>query len=287
MLVAIADVKVPRNRMRKIGDVSDLMSSMSEIGLQYPITVAQRGGTFVLVAGARRLKAAKTLGWTEIEADIKEEGTEADEFLLWEIAENLHRQDLTTEERDEHIRAYAEILKRRQGKTPHGEAKVRRNASVVPELVKKTGLSKATVERALNPERKEQEAEKRRQKEQEAREALKRMHTSSKDRAPEPEPVTEEPETEPLTETVLAEEAAIMAAPKKAERPKKAGRAEKAAPDLAAVAAAVDEAAEESSDLGAIAKDFLKFAKSRGREDVTESMAYIVAHFVLGRERKK
>lgn len=268
--IAIASVKVPRNRMRAIGDVKDLKSSMAEIGLQYPITVHQRGDDLVLVAGARRLKAAKALGWTEIEADVREEGTEADEALLWEIAENLHRQDLTTAERDEHIRAYAEILKNRQAKVaPQGEAKPgRKKTSVVPELVEKTGLSKGTVERALNPERKAKEAEKRKAKEAEAKEAVKIVRTSSKDRnVIGTAPVTEA-ETEAPTETPTESNVVTLDVAKKPAKPKGKTPAAPADP------------------VDALAHAFLAFAKSRGREDVPESVAYIVAHFVMERDRK-
>lgn len=55
----------------------------------------------VLVTGAHRLEAARRLGWETIEAFE----TDADETQaeLWEIAENLHRADLTKEERDEQL----------------------------------------------------------------------------------------------------------------------------------------------------------------------------------------
>lgn len=75
---------------------------------------------------------------------------------MWEIAENLHRLDLTKEQRDEHIRRYAELL----------DAKVQQSAalSVAPipttgrgnkgiprQIADETGLSVDTVRRALNP----------------------------------------------------------------------------------------------------------------------------------------
>jgi hypothetical protein len=35
--------------------------------------------------------------------------------LVWELAENLHRLDLTKDQRDHHIRRYAELLEVRRG----------------------------------------------------------------------------------------------------------------------------------------------------------------------------
>lgn len=72
-------------------------------------------------------------------------------------AENLHRADLTKEERDRQIRRYAELL----GQSPQSAAiesrredgKGHRKEGVASIIAKETGISKDTVERALNPER--------------------------------------------------------------------------------------------------------------------------------------
>jgi ParB family chromosome partitioning protein len=50
-----------------MGDLSELAASISAIGLLNPIVVTRAG---VLVAGARRLAACKSLGMTEIRATI-------------------------------------------------------------------------------------------------------------------------------------------------------------------------------------------------------------------------
>ena len=66
----------------------------------------------MLVAGRRRLAAAQSLGWSHI--DCLEVDDNAVEAEMWEIAENLHRLDLTKEHRDEHIRRYADLLESRK-----------------------------------------------------------------------------------------------------------------------------------------------------------------------------
>lgn len=77
---------------------------------------------------------------------------------LWEIAENLHRCDLSKEQRDEHIRRYAELLRERVGRTKPDNLSDftapgagRGNKGVATQIAEETGFSKRTVERALNP----------------------------------------------------------------------------------------------------------------------------------------
>jgi ParB-like chromosome segregation protein Spo0J len=98
--------------------IAALAESMEKIGLQQPITVrvvdrldlddGTIEGALVLVAGATRLAAAKSLGWEKIECLILD-GDEAD-AELWEIAENLHRAELTALERSEQVARYAELV---------------------------------------------------------------------------------------------------------------------------------------------------------------------------------
>lgn len=79
---------------------------------------------------------------------------------MWEISENLHRLDLTKEQRDEHIRRYAELLEARreadkiivsQNAEQLPVRPVGRPKSIVTEISETTGLSRDTVSRALNP----------------------------------------------------------------------------------------------------------------------------------------
>ncbi|MBN8844320.1 MAG: helix-turn-helix domain-containing protein [Sphingomonadales bacterium] len=69
--------------------------------------------------------------------------------------ENLHRLDLTKEQRDGHIRRYAELLEARAAIVPQNaeqiEVKRGRPVGTVTKIAQATGLSKSTVRRALNP----------------------------------------------------------------------------------------------------------------------------------------
>jgi hypothetical protein len=105
---------------------------MSAIGLKTPITVraikrdVDRDGSdaipdLFLVVGAHRLEAARSLGWSEIDAFVLD-GDQV-EARLWEIAENLHRKELTMLQRSQLIADWVEIANQRSGQVvqkPHG-----------------------------------------------------------------------------------------------------------------------------------------------------------------------
>lgn len=87
--------------------VERLCDSIKKIGLQVPISVRMSdpddvGAYPILVTGLHRLVAAKRAGLETIEAFVQDDADE-DRARLWEIAENLHRAELTKLERDEHI----------------------------------------------------------------------------------------------------------------------------------------------------------------------------------------
>ena len=94
MQVSVNDIKVKKRVRKDLGDLDDLKFSMNRYGLLNPITI---NSNFELVAGERRLEAAKALGWTEIEAimiDTKDKLT----LLEIELEENNQRKPFTDEE---------------------------------------------------------------------------------------------------------------------------------------------------------------------------------------------
>jgi len=70
-----------------------LAESMKEEGLLQAITVRKMGGAYELVAGERRLRAAKLLDWATIEAKVIQPISEA-ESAAKGLVENLQREDL-------------------------------------------------------------------------------------------------------------------------------------------------------------------------------------------------
>jgi len=148
--------------------VQRLSVSMKDIGLRHPISVRVvdemeidgklTSGVPVLVAGYHRLEAAKKLGWSHIDCiEVDDDNLQAE---LWELAENLHRLDLTKEQRDEHIRRYAELLEAKskiqvtQNAAPEiGYKKPPPQTKAIPrQIAEETGLSVDTVRRALKPQ---------------------------------------------------------------------------------------------------------------------------------------
>ena len=84
-----------RNRIRQeTGDLSDLMASMRNHGLLNPITVT---GDYTLIAGQRRLEAARRMGWNSIQCRVLDDATEESVVEL-EIEENSTRKDFTSDE---------------------------------------------------------------------------------------------------------------------------------------------------------------------------------------------
>jgi ParB family chromosome partitioning protein len=85
--------------------LTELVHSITEIGLLQPIVVRQVGAEFELIAGERRLRASKKAGLKEIPALIRETADEA--MLRDALLENLHRSELTPLEE---AAAYQQLL---------------------------------------------------------------------------------------------------------------------------------------------------------------------------------
>ncbi len=100
------------NRLRPMHEaaVVALAESMQRLGQLHPISVySHDDNTLLLVTGLHRLEAAKRLRWDEIDA-VLVTGNEI-ERELQEIAENLHRSELTALERDTQIGRWAGVRK--------------------------------------------------------------------------------------------------------------------------------------------------------------------------------
>lgn len=152
-----------RHRALDPDKVEALAESIDALGLQQPISVHLGDADDVhLIAGLHRLEAVRKLGWEQVEASFVKLSPARRE--MWEIAENLFRVDLTKEQRDEHIRRYAELLQEAEEadrqtaaakvvqSEPLSKPKIttgRGNKGVAQKIADQTGLSKSTVRRAL------------------------------------------------------------------------------------------------------------------------------------------
>ena len=105
--IPISSVLVSTRIRKDTGDIEALATDLQKHGLINPITVMDcQNGQYQLIAGLRRLKAAKLIQMTELRATVLSP-MEAEEMLEIEIAENEQRLNFTTAERLE----YAERIK--------------------------------------------------------------------------------------------------------------------------------------------------------------------------------
>ena len=94
MLIPNKDIKIKRRVRKDLGDLSALKESLKLYGLMNPITLNKK---YELIAGERRLQAAKQLGWTTINANIIDNLSEIEQLEM-ELEENTQRLPFTDEE---------------------------------------------------------------------------------------------------------------------------------------------------------------------------------------------
>ena len=84
-------------RMDPTKDIEDLSQSIEEHGVLSPLIVSKRDdGKYQLIAGERRLNAAKAIKLEKVPVIIKEASSE--DMLIYAIVENLQRKDLNVME---------------------------------------------------------------------------------------------------------------------------------------------------------------------------------------------
>src|SRR5216110_3118692 len=93
--IRIDAIKVPKRHRQDMGDLAGLAESMTEVGQLQPVVITPE---MRLVAGARRLEAAQSLGWVEIEAYVVSNLTDAAGLLRAEADENTQRKAFTPTE---------------------------------------------------------------------------------------------------------------------------------------------------------------------------------------------
>jgi ParB family chromosome partitioning protein len=91
MQIPVEDIVV-KNRIRKdLGDLSSLAESLKRYGQISPIVISRKN---VLIAGGRRLEAAKLLGWRTINAVIADVPGNLSKLEI-EVEENIQRRDFS------------------------------------------------------------------------------------------------------------------------------------------------------------------------------------------------
>jgi len=158
--ILLAEIVVPRQRARRLRDVTSLVESIAQSGLIEPIVVRRLpDGRLVLVCGAHRLEAHRQLGRDRILARIIEVSDLEAELI--ELDENLERTALTVLERGEHLRRRKEVYEALHPETCQhargGHAKAAAEAatemiSVAPAFTSDAASRFGTSERSIREE---------------------------------------------------------------------------------------------------------------------------------------
>jgi ParB family transcriptional regulator, chromosome partitioning protein len=149
----IDEIVIGQRHRREMGDLDGLAASIAEIGLLHPVVVRPDG---TLIAGERRLRAAKLLGWSHIPVTV----VDLDAVTRGEFAENAVRKDFALSEAVAIKRALEPIeraaAKERQiasgGKGRIGVGKLpqpnQARGRAADKAAKATGMARRTLEKA-------------------------------------------------------------------------------------------------------------------------------------------
>jgi ParB-like chromosome segregation protein Spo0J len=92
--VAIDEIEIEGERRRVNPEkLKDIKTGIATLGLREPLTIRMVKGHKYLVVGFNRLEVARSLGWKKVPCVFFKGG--AKKARLWQISENLHRNELT------------------------------------------------------------------------------------------------------------------------------------------------------------------------------------------------
>jgi ParB family chromosome partitioning protein len=94
MQMRIEDIIIKKRVRKDLGDLGQLADSLRKYGLLNPIIVDRENR---LIAGQRRLEAARQLGWKTISVVLLDRESKIEKLEI-EIEENLQRKEFTTDE---------------------------------------------------------------------------------------------------------------------------------------------------------------------------------------------
>ncbi len=83
----------PTQPRQMMGDLSELIASITEKGILEPLVVRQRGDRYEIIAGERRYQAAVQAGLRELPVVLRD--VDDSEVIELALVENLQRKDLT------------------------------------------------------------------------------------------------------------------------------------------------------------------------------------------------
>ena len=106
VLLPIGEIRENPNRVRsdvRRGPLSELMISIAQVGLIQPVTVRQTLDGYELIAGERRLKACRLLGYRELPCIVV--CADDEKSAAMSLVENVQREALELPEEAQGVRA--------------------------------------------------------------------------------------------------------------------------------------------------------------------------------------
>lgn len=107
--IPISDIVIQDRSRNTLRNIDSLARSIRERGLLHPVVVRRVAGRLVLVAGQRRIEAARSLGWTEVPVTVVTTLDDEMDALCAEGEENTEREPFTPAEAVEHRRRIREV----------------------------------------------------------------------------------------------------------------------------------------------------------------------------------
>lgn len=146
--IPTADIKVG-TRLRALDQeaVRVLAESMKAVGLKTPISVRRNPQGYELVTGLHRFEAARQLRWPEISATIVV-GSDVD-ARKWQIAENLHRAELTPLERAEHVAEWIRLTEKEVSAQVAPKPQGGRPESGIRAAARELGIERTDAQRSI------------------------------------------------------------------------------------------------------------------------------------------
>ena len=146
--VPIGEIKIGQRQRTDYGNIDGLAISIQTYGLLHPIIIDADGH---LIAGERRLRAARKLQWSTISATRKEKLNDIERAEL-ELEENVKRHDIDWKDKARAIRDI-QVMKEKQhgrrGRGPAAEGKKGDPGWAQQDTAALAGVSTAAVSRAI------------------------------------------------------------------------------------------------------------------------------------------
>jgi ParB family transcriptional regulator, chromosome partitioning protein len=140
---AIKDNKLQPRQTYDVVKIEELAASIKEKGLLQPILVRRAGEGYEVVAGERRLKAARKLGLEKVPVIIRE--VDDREALVLALVENIQREELNAIEEAESFRKLVDDFKYSQEDVARMVSKDRATVANLIRLLKLPDVMKKAI----------------------------------------------------------------------------------------------------------------------------------------------